>query len=149
VADFLSIDELIDSFVDIVSKNGNLLLNVGPKADGSIPEGQRTRLEGLGRWLKQNGEAIYGSRPWKIAAAQTTEGTEVRFTAKGDAVYLTLLDRPEGNTVQLEGLPLNAVAQIESLATGKAVRYSLEDGKLQMSFDQPESEAYTFKITVR
>ncbi|WP_425421843.1 alpha-L-fucosidase [Phaeodactylibacter xiamenensis] len=149
VADFLSIDDLIDSFVDIVSKNGNLLLNVGPKADGSIPEGQRTRLEGLGRWLKQNGEAIYGTRPWKIAAAQTTEGTEVCFTAKGDAVYLTLLDRPEGSTVSLQGLPIESASQIESLATGKAVRFNLEAGDLQLNFDEPESEAYTFRITVR
>lgn len=60
---YLSVQELVHSFVDIVSKNGNLLLNVGPMADGTIPALQRERLEGLGTWLRVNSEAIYGTRP--------------------------------------------------------------------------------------
>ena len=146
VADFLSIDDLIDSFVDIVSKNGNLLLNVGPKADGSIPDGQRTRLEGLGRWLKQNGEAIYGTRPWSVAAMQTTDGQEVRFTAKDDAVYLTLLDQPQGRSIRIENLPLEKIKSVQSLASGAVVKHSIKNGTLHLTFNEPESEAHSFKI---
>ena len=57
---------LIDELVDVVSKNGNLLLNVGPKADGTIPEEARSVLLQMGEWLQTNGEAIYGSRPWVL-----------------------------------------------------------------------------------
>ena len=62
--DHLSVTELVHLLVDIVSKNGNLLLNVGPRADGTIPRLQLQRLEGLGAWLATNGEAIFGTRPW-------------------------------------------------------------------------------------
>jgi alpha-L-fucosidase len=58
--------ELIHLLVDVVSKNGNLLLNIGPRADGTIPEGMRQRLLALGAWLETNGEAIYATRYWKV-----------------------------------------------------------------------------------
>jgi alpha-L-fucosidase len=73
---------LIYHFVDIVSKNGNLLLDVGPEADGTIPPVQMSRLVALGAWLKQNGEAIYGTHPWTRADGETTDGLRVRFTQK-------------------------------------------------------------------
>jgi len=60
----LSLTELIHLFVDVVIKNGNLLLNVGPMADGTIPQNQRQRLEQFGQWLDVNGEAMFGARPW-------------------------------------------------------------------------------------
>ena len=71
-AGFKSADRLVDNLVDRVSKNGNLLLGIGPKADGSIPELQADRLRSLGRWLQTNGEAIYGTRPWKVYAEGPT-----------------------------------------------------------------------------
>ena len=79
----LSLTELVHLFVDIVSKNGNLLLNVGPTAEGKIPDNQRERLEGFGHWLDINGEAIFGTRPWTQAEAKTLDGIPVRFTRKG------------------------------------------------------------------
>jgi len=57
--------------VHIVTKNGNLLLNIGTGNDGSIPEGQLTRLEGIGKWLKTNFESIYCAREWKVSSAKT------------------------------------------------------------------------------
>ena len=57
---------IVHQLADIVSKNGNLLLNIGPRSDGTIPEGVQQVLLAVGAWLKINGEAIYGTRPWKI-----------------------------------------------------------------------------------
>ena len=148
VAEFLSIEELVESFVDIVSKNGNLLLNVGPRADGSIPEGQRVRLEGLGAWLDTNGEAIFGSNPWTMAAAETTNGDRVRFTAKEGALYATLLDTPADPEVVIEGLPLESAASVTSLQTGDKLTHSLDNGTLRFTIDEAASVAHTFKIAL-
>lgn len=103
-AHMLSVQELVQMLVDIVSKNGNLLLNVGPAADGSISALQMERLEGLGAWLAVNGEAIFGTRPWHTAEGETQEGIGVRFTQKPDALYAILLGTPPGASVTLRGL---------------------------------------------
>jgi alpha-L-fucosidase len=68
-------DKLVALLADIVSKNGNLLLNIGPRPDGSISEIQLDRLQALGRWLKVNGEAIFDTQPWVRASAGTEDPT--------------------------------------------------------------------------
>ena len=84
-----SVDELIEHLVDVVSKNGFFLLNIGPAADGTITESQRSRLEGMGKWLDVNGEAIFGTRPWK-----TYGKDNYRYTTKGDDLYVIALSFP-------------------------------------------------------
>jgi len=102
--------EVIELLVDIVSKNGNLLLDVGPEADGTIPEIQVSRLRALGAWLRQNGEAIYGTHPWTRANGTTNQidadgrPVELRFTQKDGAVYATLLGKPVASTILLHNV---------------------------------------------
>jgi alpha-L-fucosidase len=95
-------DALIYLLIDIVSKNGNLLLDVGPEADGTIPAVQMDRLKALGAWLDKNGEGIYGTRPWKRAEGETADGLKVRFTQKDSAVYVFLLGYPKSKTVTIK-----------------------------------------------
>ncbi|MFI5556183.1 alpha-L-fucosidase [Streptomyces sp. NPDC051738] len=83
---------LVHNLVDIVSKNGNLLLDVGPRADGTIPEIMQTRLRETGRWLKVNGEAIYDTTYWSRMAQV---GQDLRFTVRqGKAFYIHSLAEP-------------------------------------------------------
>jgi len=142
------VEELVASFVDVVSKNGNLLLNVGPRADGSLPQAQRVRLEGLGRWLEINGEAIFGSRPWRQAAAETVGGGRVRFTCKGDTVYLIVLDVAAKERVAIAGVSFEELVSVKALAGDRSVDFVLEEGRL--SFELPpavnEGEARVFKL---
>jgi alpha-L-fucosidase len=103
-AQHISVESLVRMFVDIVSKNGNLLLNVGPMAGGTIPDLQRERLEGLGAWLSTNGDAIYDTRPWVQAEGRTGDGVPVRYTRKDATLYAVLLDTPQGIEVAIDGL---------------------------------------------
>lgn len=147
---YLSVEALVHSFVDIVSKNGNLLLNVGPMAYGTLPNIQRDRLMGLGAWLKVNGEAIFDTRPWLEAEGITPEGTAVRFTQKGDALYALLLGRPQKRRVSLQGLQAVEGTTVRLLGHDEALPW--EDGGQHLMITLPErlpkpSVAYTLKIS--
>jgi alpha-L-fucosidase len=88
-ADYASAETLIHDFIDAVSRNGNLLLNVGPRAtDAAIPGEQLGRLRQFGAWLRANGDAIYGTRPWTRSDGETECGQAVRFTAAPGRVNL-------------------------------------------------------------
>ena len=145
----LSAQKLITTFVDIVGKGGNLLLNIGPKADGSIPQIQLDRLHSLGAWLKVNGEAIFGTRPWVRPEGKTADGTGIRFTRKQDAVYAILLGKPKSSQITLESLWAADGTRIEMLGVPGAVNWSQKgrDLALTLPASLPESEAYTLKIT--
>lgn len=123
----LTVENLVRSFVDIVSKNGNLLLNVGPMADGTIPALQRERLLGLGEWLDVNGAAIFDTRPWVVADGKTDAGVDVRFTQKEGDLYATLLDTLADQTFEIKGLRCTADTTIELLG-GSALAWRATDG---------------------
>jgi alpha-L-fucosidase len=124
--DYMSPRALIHLLIDIVSKGGNLLLNVGPMADGTIPEMQARRLRALGAWLAANGEAIYGTRPWRAPGVAASDGTEVRFTARAGTVYVHILG-VAGEPLVLPGVQLRA-GPGRLLASGAPVECELRDG---------------------
>lgn len=110
---------IIRDFVDIISKNGGLLLNVGPRSDGTITEQDANILLTIGKWLRANGEAVYGSRPWRVSAEGPTEIVEgqftdgakkdftsedIRYTCKGSSIYAFVLNFPESGEVSLRSL---------------------------------------------
>jgi len=107
-----SATELVRMVADVVSKNGNLLLGVGPMADGTIPAAQAGPLKGLGEWLKTNGQAIYGTRPWIVSESTTEDGIEVRFTRSAEAVYAILLGDPAGRSIVIPRLLLGDDATV-------------------------------------
>lgn len=145
----LSEEALIHLLVDIVSKNGNLLLDVGPRADGSIPEIQLERLRALGKWLSVNGEAIFGTRPWQRAEGKVAGGPAVRFTSKGDAVYAVVLGPPAAGEITLEGFGAGPAASVSLLGGPPALPHRAEGGNLVVSLPAglPAAHAYTLKIT--
>ena len=144
--EYMTVKEAVSYLVDIVSKNGNFLLNIGPRADGTIPEAMRERLLGIGRWLDVNGEAIYGTDYWHTFG----EGN-IRFTRRGDDIlYAIALDWP-GEKLIIESLNKSQESKIKAvkmLGVDKELEWSLDRGSLRINTpDRGACEnAYTFKI---
>ena len=88
---YKSIEDVMHEMIEVISRNGNFLVNIGPKADGTIPEPQVERLRAMGTWLKINGNAIYGSRYWKVCDQQNEH---LAFTTKGKNLYAIKLAKP-------------------------------------------------------
>ena len=144
-----SLDKLTDLLVDVVSKNGNLLLNVGPRADGTISPLQLERLKGLGEWLGTNGEAIFGTRPWARPEGKTTDGVPIRFTQKGGSLYAILLEDQKSSPLHLEGLSAKDGSNISLLGSEGTLEWLQEGDILVVTLPQRlvVSEAYTLRIT--
>jgi alpha-L-fucosidase len=146
--DFLSQEDLLHSFVDIVSKNGNLLLNVGPRGeDAQIPEIQLERLRWLGDFLAAGGEAIHGTRPWRRAEGATREGLPVRFTQRDGRLYGIVLGTPTSSRVTFVDVPVSGDA-VRRLGDDAPVRASRDGADLgvEIAGPWPDRPAHAFLL---
>ena len=168
--DFKSADQLVDELVDIVSKNGVLLLNVGPRADGTIPRKARDILLEIGRWLDVNGEAIYKTRPWHTFGEGPNlvcrrerrsrpyvpfTAEDIRFTTKPDSIYAICLDWP-GKELKIKSLSsrtflsAEGISYIQLLGAAGKLKWSQDCDalKLELPPEKPCDYAFVFKIVL-
>jgi alpha-L-fucosidase len=165
-------DEIIDLLADIVSKNGALMLNVSPMADGTIPQNQQDILLSIGAWLGINGEAIYGSRTWNVygeGPAKLEKGgmfvdkvaygaKDIRYTRKGTAIYAIVLGWPgKGSAITLTsftGKVLNTIPDIKKvsvLGSPEAIQYTIDEEGLHVTApsQKPDDKAFVIKIETK
>ncbi|HEY4091237.1 MAG TPA: alpha-L-fucosidase [Luteibacter sp.] len=157
---------IIHLLADVVSKNGNLMLNIGPRADGTIPQGAQDTLRSIGAWLKVNGEAIYASKPWRVYGEGPTEvvgGTfqdtktkpytaeDFRFTTGNGKLYAIELGWPAKNKVTVHTVtPDEKVTRVELLADGSHVPFTQDTHGLHLTLPPHPvgSDAYVYRITL-
>jgi len=156
---WVSTGKIITNLVDTVSKDGNYLLNVGPTAEGLIPEPCITRLREVGAWLEVNGDAIYGTTSWHTFAETATvtdaDPIEVCYTRKKNAVFASCLTWPGGKlTLKQLGQAALEGRQIESvsmLGSDHKIEWSQTPAGLQLSVpEQPTSKhVWVYRIQLK
>lgn len=167
-------EDIVRDLVDIVSKNGNLLLNIGPRADGTIPDEDREILRRIGAWLSVNGEAIYGSRPWRkygegptaVIEGQFADGSQaaftardVRYTRRGDCVYAIAMKPAEDGRYTFSALgALDAsskpnfngvIRRVERPGAEAALSYTRDAAGLHIAWNGAEGDMpVVFRVVV-
>jgi alpha-L-fucosidase len=166
---------VIQTLVDIVSKNGNLMLNIPVRGDGSIDEKERTIVEEIGEWMKVNSESIYGTRPWKIfGEGPAQQGTaqlnaqgfnegkgkpftyeDIRFATKANVLYATVMGWPQNGSLLIKSLASHSphhipnIHKIELLGMNHSLTFEHTEQGLSVKLPQQNinQPAHVFKIT--
>ncbi|MCH5210822.1 MAG: alpha-L-fucosidase [Oscillospiraceae bacterium] len=166
--------QIVRDLVDIVSKNGRVLLNIGPRADGTIPDEDRNILLSIGKWLKVNGEAIYGAKLWRKSAEGPTEiqegqfaddeekaftSEDIRFTVNGGYIYAACLNMKDKDSVCIKSLSEadasrkpafhGIIKSVEVLGYDKMPEWSRDEKGLTVKTVKIDSDMpVVFKISV-
>jgi alpha-L-fucosidase len=141
-SDYMTPNQVVDYLVDVVSKNGNLIINIGPRADGTIPEVMQSCLRRVGEWLRVNGEAIYGSHYW-----EPYKDGDVRFTRKGDTLYAIALEWPD-EELRLTSLAGKHVTKVDMLGLDEPVKWKQDDTALVIHPPAKRSGKYAFTFRI-
>jgi alpha-L-fucosidase len=173
---YRSAQAVVHTLADVVSKNGNLLLSVPVRGDGTIDELERAIVEEIGRWLAVNGEAIYDTRPWSVfgegpsmeaAAPINAQGfnegknkpftsEDIRFTSKDGAVYAIVMGWPAGGKVSIKGMRSGSpqltqpVSRVELVGSNSALAFTQAQDGLQVALPAQAPDlpyAFALKIT--
>ncbi|MDY2549333.1 MAG: alpha-L-fucosidase [Enterococcus casseliflavus] len=174
--DYKTTREILQDLIEVVSKNGNLLLNIGPKGDGSIPEKDQTILKEIGAWLDVNGEAIYEAKPWRKAGegpttvvsgqfqeahATTYTSQDFRFTVQGDSLYAIGMASPENGHARIQALAQSKDQNLPEFHgiiktvtilgyEEQPVDWQVTDEGLQLTFEPIETDQpIVYKITMK
>jgi len=154
---------VIDQLIDIVSKNGNLLLNVPPRADGTLDDDAVTLLKEIGRWLKVNGEGIYGTRPYSAFGEGPTKvnsgyfvrmseltGKDMRFTTKGDTVYAFVCGTDEANVAiqKFSKLNYHVVKSVSMLGVDGELSFTQTDKALEVTLPATKPSKYAVCLKI-
>jgi len=170
-------DYHVRSIIDVVSRGGIFLLSLTPRGDGSIPEEEQKIMRGIGRWMKVNGEAIYGTRPWKIHAEGPTvlrsmkkrnngrvaeqwdwrkqfTAEDIRFTAKANVLYAIALAWPDSGNLIIRSLARGAdveIGAINLLGHKDQLKWNQTSDGLEVNLPakQPCKYAFALKITAK
>jgi alpha-L-fucosidase len=166
---------VIQTLVDIVSKNGNLMLNIPVRGDGSIDEKERKIVEEIGMWMKVNSESIYGTRPWKIfgeGPAQQAEAKlsgpgfnegkgksftheDIRFATKDNILYATAMDWPQDGKLVIKSLAKDSpnfpkeIQKVEWLPTRQSLTFERTGKGLVVALPERTSDKLTYANVIK
>jgi alpha-L-fucosidase len=165
---YKTVPTVVRMLCDIVSKNGNLLLSIPLKGDGTIDSDEHAFLTGLAAWMEVNGEAIYGTRPWRVYGEGPTQvqtgmfveqsakpytAEDVRYTTRDGQLYALMMARPEGDVVRLKSLAAGGadaprVGKVELLGASGPLQFSQTGEGLVVHLPAGErlSEVYALRI---
>ena len=154
---------VIQMLLDIVSKNGNLLLNLPLRADGTLDQEEESILSAMGDWIAFNGEAVYGTRPWKVfgegksgpKAAMFNEdkldyiAEDIRFTTKGGSLFAAALAWPTSGYLLIKSLANSPVTSVHMLHGGEALRWKQQSDGLQIKLPEQQRGEHAFVVRIR
>ncbi len=165
--------QVVQMLIDIVSKNGNLLLSIPLRGDGTFDEKEAAVLDGISEWMAVNSESIYATRPWKVygegpAVVNVRRGTfggaadvrpytadDIRFTSKGDVLYVFVMSWPASRQLRIKNLAAGsanypgAVGRVELLGSSEPLPFTREQDAMTIALPEKAPNAYAsvFKIT--